>query len=49
MNGNKNSDTEKFDWAEQVLTKIKEWFAASSLTPEDAFRVLDRDGDTYVS
>jgi Ca2+-binding EF-hand superfamily protein len=50
MNGESSTvQSEKFDWAEKTLKRIKEWFGSSSLTAEDAFNLIDRDGDTYLS
>jgi len=31
------------------VEKIKRWFASSKLTVEDAFKVIDRDADTYLN
>ena len=49
MNGNASIiESEKFDWAEEVLAKIRSWAKQSQLTIEDSFRIVDYDGDTYV-
>lgn len=40
---------EKFDWVQQVLARIKDWYTNSKLTLEDSFRVADKDGDTYLN
>lgn len=50
MNSNQApTQGEKFDWAEQVVERIKKWYGESRLTLVDAFRVIDRDGDSYLS
>jgi len=50
MNGNSNVHlSEKYDWAEHALSQIKQWHHQSKLTPEDSFRILDKDGDTYIN
>jgi hypothetical protein len=41
--------TEKFDWVELCLARIKEWHTQSGLTIEDAFKLIDRDADTYIT
>lgn len=40
---------EKFDWVEDVIQKIKHWFVTSRLTLEDAYRLIDKDADTYLN
>ena len=40
---------EKFDWVEDVMQKIKHWFVTSRLTLEDAYRLIDKDADTYLN
>ena len=39
---------EKFDWVEGCIEKIKDWFSRSNLLPADAFKVVDRDFDSYI-
>lgn len=39
---------ETFDWVEECLGKLKEWFGRSGLLPADAFKVVDRDFDSYI-
>lgn len=50
MNSENNLEkTEKFDWVELCLARIKEWQRESGLTVDDAFKLIDRDADTYIT
>jgi Ca2+-binding EF-hand superfamily protein len=50
MNGNSSPpQAENFDWAQHALAQLKTWYHNSQLTLQDAFKVIDRDGDTYLS
>lgn len=40
--------TERFDWVEECLEKVKSWFSKSNLLAPDAFKVVDRDFDSYI-
>jgi hypothetical protein len=40
---------EQFDWVDNVMQNIKQWYAASKLTLEDAYRLIDKDADTYLN
>lgn len=40
---------EKFDWVSQCIQQIREWFSKSNLLPGDAFKVVDRDFDGYIT
>lgn len=44
----KKTNEEKFDWVENCLAKIKDWFSKSNLLPAEAFKVVDRDFDSYI-
>ena len=39
---------ETFDWVEECLGRLKDWFGRSNLLPADAFKVVDRDFDSYI-
>lgn len=50
INGDPNGVvSQKFDWVENTLDKIKTWFSGSSLTAEDGFKLIDKDNDGYLS
>lgn len=50
MNGNNNlPQSENFNWVEDAITKLKNWYQSSKLTVEDAFKLIDQDADTYIS
>lgn len=48
-NNPKTETFEKFDWVEDTLAKIKSWYKSSNLTLEDAFKIIDKDSDTYLN
>lgn len=51
MNG-KGASTgthEKYDWVEQCFERIQSWFKSSGFTIEKSFKLIDRDGDSYIS
>lgn len=39
---------ERFDWVDECLERLKSWFSKSNLLPPDAFKVVDRDFDSYI-
>lgn len=47
--GTTTAQNEKYDWVEQCFDKIKEWFHSSGYTVDKAFKLIDRDGDSYVN
>ena len=51
MNGGNSGpmEHEKFDWVEDCFKKIKEWYQSSGLTIPKSFKLVDSDGDSYVS
>ena len=51
MNGFNSSSlqAETFDWVQDCLGKIKKWFAESKMTSSKAFKLIDKDGDSYIS
>lgn len=50
MNGTgPGPESEKFDWVEQTIEKIQAWFKASGLTVAKSFKLVDSDGDCYIS
>ena len=51
MNGNSSGpmENEKFDWVEDCFRKIKEWYQNSKLTIPKSFKLIDSDGDSYIS
>lgn len=50
MNGNNNlAQSENFNWVDEALERLKNWFKSSHLTVEDAFKLVDKDGDTYIN
>lgn len=40
---------EKFDWVTACIQSIRDWFGKSGLLPTDAFKVVDRDFDGYIT
>lgn len=40
---------EKFDWVEECLERVRAWWKKSGLMPADAFKVVDRDFDSYIN
>lgn len=40
---------EKFDWVKVCIQSIRDWFGRSGLLPADAFKVVDRDFDGYIT
>ena len=51
MNGGSSGpmESEKFDWVEDCFQKIKGWYKSSSLTIPKSFKLVDSDGDSYIS
>lgn len=50
MNGHNNlAQSENFNWVDEALDRLKTWYKSSHLTVEDAFKLVDKDGDTYIS
>lgn len=47
--GSTNAESEKFDWIEQCFARIKEWYQGSGLPIHKSFKLVDRDGDSYIS
>jgi|JI61114C2RNA_FD_contig_41_2265277_length_4231_multi_3_in_0_out_0_8 Ca2+-binding EF-hand superfamily protein len=40
---------EKFDWVKVCIQSIRDWASRSGLLPADAFKVVDRDFDGYIT
>ena len=51
MNGKGSAinESEKYDWVEQCFERIKQWYASSGFPIQKAFKLVDRDGDSYIS
>ena len=50
MNGHNNlTQSENFNWVDEALDRLKAWYKSSHLTVEDAFKLVDKDGDTYIN
>lgn len=51
LNGTNSSitESEKFDWVEQCIQKVKLWLKESGLSLKNSFRLVDRDGDSYLN
>ena len=47
--GSTRNESEKYDWVEQCFERIKQWYSTSGFTVQKAFKLIDRDGDSYIS
>ena len=45
----KNSAEENFTWVDSCINRMREWFNKAGLLPADAFKVVDRDFDSYLN
>ncbi len=50
LQGNTNQViSDNFDWPENTLKLIKEWFKNSKLVAGEAFKIIDSDADGIIS
>jgi hypothetical protein len=50
INSNPNlTQSENFHWVDEAVARLKDWFSSAHLTIEDAFKLIDKDGDTYIN
>ena len=39
---------DNWDWQEEIIVKIRQWFKKESINVEEAFKTIDRDFDGFI-
>lgn len=39
---------DNWDWQEEIIVKIRQWFKKENINVEEAFKTIDRDFDGFI-